>query len=255
MLILYQALYREGFYWKQLHHPNMYPFLGLSIEPFSDGRPCLVSPWSNFGEVDKFLSRYPEHDRLKIVEDVAEGLYYLHNRDPPFVHGDLKTGSIMIDIESVRPCITDFGIGKHFQSFTATLQTSRPKGTAQWMAPEVLYNQEQDYSKVRNPSSDMYSFACVCLEIYTGRAPWYHERVETTVILNVIGGKRPPHPDGVPDKIWTIITSCWRQEPGSRMRIAEVREALRSCRAEPVREMLANAPVAGNDKGTSKHAN
>ncbi|KZT30906.1 kinase-like protein [Neolentinus lepideus HHB14362 ss-1] len=198
---------REALQWRQLRHKNIYPFLGL-WDKMSGDRMCLISPWSSYGDLTKFLVTHPNHDRLQLTRDVAEGLQYLHGRQPQLVHGDLKAANILID-DNKRACISDFGISKFLQSHTVTTVTTYHKGTLRWMAPEQLGS--GDLSKARSPASDMYSFAHVCFEIYTGTFPWPDVQQDVAVIAKVAAAERPERPDGIPDEIWNIIESCWKQ--------------------------------------------
>lgn len=73
----------------ELSHECIAPFLGLVVE---DQGPGLVSLWYNRGNLLRFTSR-PYHasiNREILCHDVAAGLHYLHNHEPPIIHGDLK---------------------------------------------------------------------------------------------------------------------------------------------------------------------
>jgi serine/threonine protein kinase len=84
---------------KYLEHPNIVPFLGVTIDPLE-----LISDWMPGGDLPGYIANHPNVDRLSLVgvpynplcktliprqlSDVAEGLNYLHSCD--VIHGDLK---------------------------------------------------------------------------------------------------------------------------------------------------------------------
>ncbi|KZT30905.1 kinase-like protein [Neolentinus lepideus HHB14362 ss-1] len=214
-----KMLYREAFQWRRLRHVNIYPFSGLYRDP--NGRLSLVSPWSTSGHVLAFLKEHPGHDRVRIIQDIADGLYYLHSRG--VVHGDLKAANILMS-DDKRACITDFGISKFLQRFIATNQTTKIKGTTRYMPPELMYPKGK-VSEARTTAGDVYSFGLVCLEVYTGSIPWPNDG-DGAVMQDVHDGNRPERPDGVPDEIWNIIQSCWKDEPKDRMSAGEIVSAL-----------------------------
>ena len=102
-----QELAREVLIWKELSHPNVLPLLGIDLIA---RRPtcCLVSPWMKNGNVITFLKMNPDFNKSSLVnyrpfllskrcsevilqvKNIASGLEYLHNLDPPVVHGDIK---------------------------------------------------------------------------------------------------------------------------------------------------------------------
>ncbi|KZT30904.1 kinase-like protein [Neolentinus lepideus HHB14362 ss-1] len=215
---LQKTFYREAVLWGQLRHPNIYPFLGVCKHLF-EKRPCMVSPWSYYGNITEFLEKHTDHDRLSLLLDVATGLTYLHGHDRKLVHGDLKGANILIN-KSLRACITDFGLSDFVESYTMTCPSCVLNGSLRWMPPEALaYMLGHTRSlPIRNPSGDVYSFACVCLEIYTGKPPWSDLKNEFAVIYEVVSGRRPAGPAEVPSKIWApLIQSCWHQDPTARL--------------------------------------
>ncbi len=59
-------LCREALVWKQLHHKNILPFLGVNYEYFKP-RCCLISPWMKNGNIISYLQANKHHDRMKCV--------------------------------------------------------------------------------------------------------------------------------------------------------------------------------------------
>ena len=73
--------------------------------------------------------------RLRMAQDLARGILYLHSRKPPIVHRDLKSPNLLVDRDfTVRVC--DFGLSRVMGG--SALSTKNTIGTYHWMAPEVL---------------------------------------------------------------------------------------------------------------------
>ncbi|TFK56744.1 kinase-like protein [Heliocybe sulcata] len=233
---------REAMQWRRLHHPRIYPFLGF-CEELQDGALSLVSPWSDKGDMLKFLKNHPDHDRLQLIEDIADGLHYLHSQK--FVHGDLKAANILMDAEN-RACIADFGLSKFFHKFTYSSPTSTVKGTTKYLAPEILLPKD---SPARTTASDVFSFAYV----YTAKEVWPGLR-DGTVTLEISKGRRPERPSGIPNEIWAMIESCWKEAPGDRMSASQIVSVLADFRAglylEPLLHLL-DREVEGKTSQTS----
>jgi serine/threonine protein kinase len=61
--ILEQAYLHELVVWKCLRHPNIVPFIGVSLL----FEVSLVSEWMSGGTLSSFISQYPDHDRSALV--------------------------------------------------------------------------------------------------------------------------------------------------------------------------------------------
>ncbi|KAG8902975.1 hypothetical protein FRB99_003866, partial [Tulasnella sp. 403] len=74
-----------------LDHPNVLPLLGFHLSVELD-QAWLISPYAPNGNIYDYLERVnpPVHERLKLANDTAKGLEYLHSREPPICHGDIK---------------------------------------------------------------------------------------------------------------------------------------------------------------------
>lgn len=86
--------------------------------------------------------------------EVADGLDYIHSKK--LVHRDIKPGNILISLKS-QIKISDFGLSKQINT-QGICSMSGLKGTALWMAPELL--SENTVSKA-TPNSDIFPCGCV----------------------------------------------------------------------------------------------
>ncbi|KAK1216073.1 hypothetical protein PQX77_021304 [Marasmius sp. AFHP31] len=215
---------REAILWRQLKHPNILPFHGIYQLEHTQ-QLCLISPWMDNGNLVEFLKATKREDVHHytlvggLVYDLTSGLAYLHSRK--IVHGDLKGLNILITC-SFRACIADFGLSRIIDSKGLRITTSatRPVGTARWLAPELLVG-----GGGPSKESDIYSYACVCYEIFTGLQPFPEFTNEMAVAFHVAQGKRPSRPEETPelsDVMWALMNVCWDATPTSRPTAAHV---------------------------------
>ncbi|KAJ7266662.1 kinase-like domain-containing protein [Mycena rebaudengoi] len=204
---------REALIWQHLKHPYILPMLGIDRETFPLSL-CMVSPWMENGTVLKYLEEHGRQDVDRLLWEVAQGLEYLHSRN--IVHGDLRGANILIT-QDWGACLADFGLTS-FTDTTAATTTSRRAGTLRWTAPELIDPDRFGIQFRRTTASDVYAFACVCLELYTGRPPFADIR-EGAVVLKSVQGERPTRPSTTPpmsDALWNYVNAWWAEDPATR---------------------------------------
>ncbi|KAF9785170.1 kinase-like domain-containing protein [Thelephora terrestris] len=76
---------KEVITWRTLRHPNVLPLIGVTM---SEAQFAMVSEWMSNGNINEFVKANPGENRLKLLEDVARGLIYIHQQG--MIHGDLK---------------------------------------------------------------------------------------------------------------------------------------------------------------------
>ncbi|KAF7339002.1 hypothetical protein MVEN_01976400 [Mycena venus] len=210
MEALLKAFHKEALIWRQHAHPNLLPFFG--IYSLTDPRPrlCLVSPWMENGDISKYLQGNPAGiNRLTLVLDVAIGLAHLHSQN--FVHGDLKAMNVLVT-RSGRAVIADFGqssvvMNSGITALSSTVQQSG--GTLRWQAPELLKGSPNSVE------SDVYAFAGVCYEIFTGEIPFF-EVSERALLWHILSGNIPQKSPCISDDIWAHMEECWDTDPEKR---------------------------------------
>lgn len=110
-----QSIAQEIRIWSQLHHPNVLPFLGFTLNcgPY----PASVSQWMENGTAEQYLKRDPSACYLSVVisnhtfptvniiqvrfqiRGVAKGLQYLHSQN--VIHSDLKGVRTMSSLSTI----------------------------------------------------------------------------------------------------------------------------------------------------------
>ncbi|KAG9000285.1 hypothetical protein FRB90_011862 [Tulasnella sp. 427] len=159
---LLKRLYQEVVTWQYIRHRYVLPILGFLTTP----NPCIVAPWCRYGNIQHYLS-IKKRGTLQLSR-IAEGLAYLHSRDPPFIHGDLKPDNILVN-DDEDPVLADFGLAEIARDFLVHNPTSpeAAKGTPIWMAPE-LYEEDAKISA----ASDVYAFAFLVMQLYSEKLPF-----------------------------------------------------------------------------------
>ncbi|XAR48142.1 Non-specific serine/threonine protein kinase [Bertholletia excelsa] len=151
----------------RIHHRNLVPLIGYCEEAHQR---MLVYEYMHNGTLRDHIHNLanPNHldwlARLRIAEDAAKGLEYLHTGcNPSIIHRDVKTSNILLDIH-MRAKVSDFGLSRQAEE-DLTHISSVARGTVGYLDPEYYANQQL------TEKSDVYSFGVVLLELISGRKP------------------------------------------------------------------------------------
>ncbi|KAH8102061.1 kinase-like domain-containing protein [Cristinia sonorae] len=233
------SFYRESLLWKNLGHDHILPFLGVAEDVFQ-GSICMVIPWMRNGNLRQYISEQTEKGQLteatfvpainRWLHQTAMGLAYLHSEG--IVHGDLHAGNILVDNEkNARLC--DFGMSLISEATAYNYGSHHGGGATRWSAPE-LFDPEEFGLTTSRPTfqSDVYAFACVVVELYSGQPP-FPDLVDRQVPMQVVKGMRPSLPrlsktKAPPDHVWSLTTTCWAQDPAARPSANTVVQSLES---------------------------
>ncbi|EYU44428.1 hypothetical protein MIMGU_mgv1a020457mg, partial [Erythranthe guttata] len=101
---------------------------------------------------------------LKIAEDVAQGLAYIHQASKT-IHGNLKSSNVLLGSD-FEACITDYCLA---MLAIDTSSEDDPDNASHYRAPEIRKSAKRATAK-----SDVYAFGVLVLELLTGKPPRQH---------------------------------------------------------------------------------
>ncbi len=105
----------------------------------------------------------PPHEATRLIQEIAWALAYAHARG--VVHRDIKPDNILLEKETRRALVTDFGIA-HIEAASALTEVGQVMGTAHFMSPEQAAGEQLD------GRSDLYSLGVVAHFALTGKLPF-----------------------------------------------------------------------------------
>ena len=178
------------------------------------GRPMLVLELFSELNMKQALRRGPESLAFmldKIVEQAAEGLYYLHTKS--WIHLDIKPDNFLVSRDGQVKLI-DFTITQKKKGGLGKL-LYRPKvakGTRSYMAPEQIRR------KVCDERTDVYAFGCVLYELCTGRPPYTGDTPNDLLNKHLTASIPSPivHNDNVTREFADLVKSMMAKSPSSR---------------------------------------
>ncbi|KAG8860323.1 hypothetical protein FRB96_003972 [Tulasnella sp. 330] len=211
------SLVREMKVWASLSHPNVLPFIGFHLSPNLDNA-LLISPFAAYGSILKYIrkAKPDEFKRLQLAIQILDGLAYLHTKDPPICHGDLKGDNIFVDGLG-NAMLGDFGLATVLQDEPSRLTTDVEdgavfKGSIRYSSPEVLDGEGKSIA------SDIWAWGCLLLEILTDTPPYSDVPTDLQVIRRVWEGGFPEQPHKITRlfQIGDVLRKCWDQDATRR---------------------------------------
>lgn len=236
---------RESMLLASLEHPSIPTIYDYF---FDDGstRFYLVMKYISGGDFLARLRNAPggRIDELTVADwgmQVADVLDYLHNRRPPIIYRDLKPANLMIDGNTGRVMLIDFGIARWVapqeKGVTAV-------GTMGYAPPEL-------FSGKVEPRSDVYSLGATMFHLLTGSDP--QDNPLLIFDFNKFPRPRQINP-GLSNEMERILMRAVEYTPETRFRsAAELRDTL----AQHMEKLRAGAVTYGavqsaNDPNTVK---
>ncbi len=178
--------------------------------------PYLVLPYCPRGNTSNIVGRISEIDIWHLIRDIASALNYLHAKNPPIIHQDIKPANILIGDDG-EFLLSDFGISIKAILSKSNLDNSGKdlsmSGTVPYMAPER-------FSRNNRPilANDIYSLGATVFELITGHLPFGDEGG----IMLKNGADVPEVTGNFSSLLKKTVESCLIKDPNKRPTASEL---------------------------------
>jgi len=158
-----------------------------------------------------------------------KGLMYLHDRESPILHRDLKSLNVLLR-KDWSAFITDFGSAR-IQIATQIIGT-KGVGSVPWMAPEMNVP-----DAITTTAIDIFSFGMIMYELLMREIPFGIEKwTSSQISVSISHGLRPKIGEekeyesmkNCPKGYQELMKECWDQDPLKRPRLKIVLSRLES---------------------------
>jgi serine/threonine-protein kinase len=197
----------------QLSHPNIVPIYNV------EEKDNLVYFIMAFIAGDNLATRLQRMGALdpaevrKVLKEVADALAYAHNRN--VVHRDIKPDNILLDTDSGRAMVTDFGIARALtdQGDSRLTATGMAIGTPAYMSPEQSAGESEIDGR-----SDLYSLGVVGYQMACGELPFNAPNTPSMLVKHLseipvpVDQRRPD----LPTDLARVIMMMLEKDPANR---------------------------------------
>lgn len=225
----------------QLAHPNIVPIYGV------EERDTLV--WI----VMALIEGEPLGDRLsregtlapgeaqRVLSSVSDALAYAHAHG--VVHRDIKPDNILLERDTLRVLVTDFGIARAAEGDGRLTLTGVAVGTPTYMSPEQAMGDSEIDGR-----SDQYSLGVVAYQMLAG-APPFEATSTPALLLKQVSDVLPPlspRAASAPAGMVRAIERALSKKPADRWAtVEEFRDALVSAAPASQHAPRSSPPAIG----------
>jgi serine/threonine-protein kinase len=196
----------------QLNHPNIVDIYAVDE---AEGIVFFVMAYitgDNLAKRVHDIGALSIDETRRILRDVADALAYAHERG--VIHRDIKPDNILIDSQSGRAMVTDFGIARAVSEGDSRLTaTGIAIGTPTYMSPEQAAGE-----RTIDGRSDLYSLGIVGYQMLTGEPPFIANSTPAILVKHI--SERPipieQRRADVPPDLANVIMMLLEKEPANR---------------------------------------
>ncbi len=208
---IHDRLRREARTAAKLSHPNIVPLHAFGEV---EGMPYFVMGYVRGESLATRLRRdgkLPEEEARRILADLAEALDHAHRQG--VVHRDVKPDNVLIDDESGRALLTDFGVAKALGGSETLTALGGVVGTPAYMSPEQAAGRADIDGR-----SDIYSLGIMAYAALSGRLP-FEGKTAAEMLTKHLTQDPPPLRSlapALPDATVMAVERCLAKDPAKR---------------------------------------
>lgn len=208
-----------------LSHPNVVRV--YAVGETKNKLPYIVMQYVEGAPLADWLrqrGRVPERDARRIIGEVAAALAAAHARH--LVHRDVKPANVLIEAESGRAFVADFGVSAALSA--AARQETKLTATGMIIGTPPYMSPEQAAGDAVTPKSDVYSLGVLAYELLTGALPF---TANTTAGWAAAHLRDTPEPvtkrrSELTPQLERMVARCLAKAPAERPAASEVARAL-----------------------------
>jgi hypothetical protein len=219
----------------QLNHPNIVPIHSVDEREGLAYFAMTLCDGDSLAQQLARRARPPLDEVRRVICEVADALAYAHLRG--VVHRDIKPDNILLDRESGRALVTDFGIARAAEAGSRLTVTGIAVGTPAYMSPEQAIGEHEIDGR-----SDIYSLGVVGYQMLTGVTPFTASNTPSMLMKHVSELPAPivRHRRDAPPDLAAAVERALSKRPEDRWQSAtELRDVLAG-RHTP---LFAGAPI------------
>ncbi|XP_077265785.1 uncharacterized protein LOC143899397 isoform X2 [Temnothorax americanus] len=204
----------------KVRHPNIISIMAVS---FSQSQCHIVMEYFDseslrsvlFHGNSKLKLKLNEKNKSLISYQICKAITFLHESRPAILHKDIKPENILVDRHYTTK-VCDLGLSK-CDAMPSALHTTighNFQGTPLYMAPEILiqYKEATIYS-------DVWSLACVIVELYSQKNVWTLPLGVGYNLINlrgIVSTLKAPNLSKMPIHLRSLLKECFLHEPEKR---------------------------------------
>ncbi len=197
----------------QLSHPHIVPlhFIGQKDDLLYLAMECIEG--GSLADRIERDEKLPVDEAVRILREVASALAYAHKRG--VIHRDIKPQNVLMEAETGRSLVTDFGIART-ETGSSLTASGMLVGTPAYLSPEQITGHPTDHR------ADIYALGVMAYEMLTGQPP-FSGPTPTAVLMKRLASAPMPivklRPE-VPGPVRDVVEACLAQDPAERFQNA-----------------------------------
>ena len=197
-----------------LEHPNIVKMFGVVTEEGYRGIVMERLVRTIYRAVFEDEAEFTAEKKKQIVNQIASGLAYLHNKENIIAHRDLKSENVLLD-RGDNAKLADFGLSTLKNATESSQSEAVPgcQGTPRYSAPEVLRG--EILSIKQHLQADVYSLGVTVFEIVVEEEV-YEDLNPRQIAAHVGRGTMRPPTDTLSRSVAQLLSSCWNGDAKSR---------------------------------------